>query len=478
MRLRSVIGLLFASLLVLVTGGPATYAQYDDDTRLDRRGGYAPQRRGPPPNYGGRYQQPYGSPYGRPPPQPYYGNRYEPPPSYGGRYQQPAPRYGDRYAPLPQRYGGRYEPPPQQPPSSGFFFPWLRPAPQPQYEQAPRRPASVEPRRRLAPRPVPQSRAVAERPKAKTEAASAVVVFGDSLAELVAQGLEEAFEDNPSVAVVRKTRGDSGLARTDHYDWPKAVQELLGSTQKISYAVVMLGANDRQTIREGETAHDPLSDRWRELYRDRVDAVLRPFQERRIPVVWVGTPPMKNDRLSADLMAMNDIFRERVQRVGGVYVDIWEAFVNDENRYSPVGPDVGGQVARLRTNDGVHFTKAGARKAAHFADVELKRLLETQTGTAPATPSAPGDSASVDRLISASLPALPEPSGLPSLAARPVAGPVVPLTRVDVSPGGALASGLPRLDGDTAQIVERAFRDGLPPPVRPGRADDFSWPKP
>ena len=79
---------------------------------------------------------------------------------------------------------------------------------------------------------------------------------------------------------------------------------------------------------------------------------------------------------------MNEIVRESVQRLGGTYVDIWPGFVDDENRYTATGPDVDGQTSRLRANDGVLFTRAGARKVAHFADTEIKRILEAKrTGT-------------------------------------------------------------------------------------------------
>ena len=67
-----------------------------------------------------------------------------------------------------------------------------------------------------------------------------------------------------------------------------------------------------------------------------------------------------------------------MERLGGTYVDIWPGFVDDENRYTATGPDVDGQSARLRANDGVLFTRAGARKAAHFADTEIKRLLDAK----------------------------------------------------------------------------------------------------
>ena len=464
MRMRSLVGIFLASLLVLATGGPAALAQYDSGTIV---------RPPPPPGYGSqRYQERVAPRYEARP-------RYVPGPQYGGPYQA-SPGY-ESYRAQPQ-YGGRYRPAP--PPSNNYFFPWLRPAepahqPEPGYRE--RRRERPEPRevRRRQPRPAPAAREATEKPQEpEVEPSIFVAVFGDSLADLVSKGLDDVLEENLDIEIINKARGNSGLTRADNYDWPKAVQEFLASGQKVTYAVVMLGANDRQAIREGEASHDPLSDRWREIYRERVDALIRPFAERRVPVVWVGLPPMRNERMSTDSITMNDIYRDRVQRAGGIYVDMWEAFSNDENRYSPIGPDVDGQVTRLRANDGVHFTRAGARKAAHFVDVELKRLIEarasgTNVAAAPADPGAEGSA--IDRLVNTALPAVPDPQSLLPKP-RPEVGPVVPLNRVDVSPGGTLATAPPRPDPSTA-FVERALRDGVPPPPRAGRVDDFSWPR-
>ena len=66
----------------------------------------------------------------------------------------------------------------------------------------------------------------------------------------------------------------------------------------------MLGVNDRKPIREGEVSHPSLSEPWKEIYGQRIERVLRVFQERRLPVIWVGAPPMREERVSADLFAM------------------------------------------------------------------------------------------------------------------------------------------------------------------------------
>ena len=68
---------------------------------------------------------------------------------------------------------------------------------------------------------------------------------------------------------------------------------------------------------------------------------------------------------------LDEIYRERAEKAGIVYVDIWDGFVDDSGRYAVQGPDFEGQIRRLRTGDGVHFTKAGAVKLANYVDAAI-----------------------------------------------------------------------------------------------------------
>ena len=401
----------------------------------------------------------------------------------------------------------RYAPPQEAP--RQFYWPWedrpqqpVAPPPERTYRaprprnnigsaDAQRPPPAIKRRERPARAPMPPKPAIA-----KTAPNVQIAVFGDSLADHLAHGLDDVFEDNADVAVVDRAKGDSGLVRKDVVDWPKSAEDYLRTNPKVRYGLVMLGANDRQPIREGDETADPLTDRWKALYRARVDAFVKVFTDHRVPLVWVGLPPMQSEPLSRDLAAINDIVRDSVTKAGATYVDIRPGFVDDRDRYTASGPDPEGQIAKLRTADGVHFTKAGDRKLAHFADVELKRLMGTATpaltdqpptaSIAPAgTPSTSGpsldgagqptDTATIDRQITAMLPSLPEPPGVPALPVKPAAGPVVPLGRTEVSPGGALLTGRPR-DGDNLGTVERTLVRGAAPLPQPGRADDFRWP--
>lgn len=348
---------------------------------------------------------------------------------------------------------------------------------------APRRPAPVE---SLA--------------SARPDATHVIAVLGDSLADLLAHGLEDALADRPDVAILRRTRSDSGLVRTDYHDWPKTAREVLAVNSRITLGIILLGMNDRQPIREGDTLLEPLSERWKELYRQRIDDVVAAFADKRMTLLWVGLPPMQSSRLSADLIVLNELFRQRVERGGGLYIDLWGGFVDNDNRYAASGPDLSGQVTRLRTGDGVHFTRAGARKAAHFADVAIRRLLareDLRPDLRPAVtlpvPDASeqaareGSSGTIERLIDAMVGGYVNASRLPdagkplvAIPVRPLAGPVVPLNiRPLARPGEEMLGERPdpRPRGDAAIQLDNVFLEGLPPQPKPGRADDYRWPK-
>jgi uncharacterized protein len=383
-----------------------------------------------------------------------------------GYYQQPA--YRDQRAYPPGYYPGKLVQPAQPQPQQGFsirrFF-GARDEPPPPARAPVSRP------RRAAPPPA----AVAKQEKPKVDPSTHVVVFGDALAGYARQGLDAHFSDDQDVAVVSKVRNDTNLVRTDPADWPNFIKATLDGGQKTSVAIVMLGTNDRQSIRDGEESLEPLSDRWKDLYRQRIDAIAAVLKERKVPFIWIGLPPMKNSKISDDLVAMNEIYKESVQRNGGVYVDIWPGFVDEDNRYTDIGPDVDGDPTKLRTNEGVFFTRAGARKVAFFADTEIKRVLGLGgTATAPPNP-APADGSAVPA-IEAAVPPPPDAAVPVALPQKPLIGPVLPLTRQDVAPGGTLVSAPPKLTGDNAYSVQRALRVGIAPSSRPGRADDFRWP--
>jgi hypothetical protein len=303
-----------------------------------------------------------------------------------------------------------------------------------------------------------------------------VAVLGDTLGEALAAGLSTEFAARPEISVLRKTRGSSGLVRDDFHDWPKVIDALLAGDEKITLAVMLIGSNDKQPIRVGGESHEPGSERWTELYRLRVQRIVRTFAAKGVPLVWVGLPAMQNARYAADMLALNDIYRAEVQRGGGHWVDLWEAFVDSQGRFASHGPDIAGQIARLRAGDGIHFTKAGGQKAAHFVELAVSRIIGRPDGL-PAlaiSPSATPPPATAPPIA----PNLSTPSQPPTIVAKPAAGPIQSLAPGAAAPDAALAGTAadPELPADDT-IARRVLIDGVPISAKPGRADDHAWPK-
>ena len=111
----------------------------------------------------------------------------------------------------------------------------------------------------------------------------------------------------------------------------------------------------------------------------------------------------------------------------------------------------------------MHFTRAGARKLAHYLEREIRRVLGAGL-------------ASRWRCRRASLRRRPSPAKPSGPAARPLAGPVVPLTASVTAAQELIGS---RDTGDTSapKSVTRVLVNGeaVSPPA--GRSDDFTWPR-
>src|SRR5262249_44755363 len=127
----------------------------------------------------------------------------------------------------------------------------------------------------------------------------------------------------------------------------------------------------------GMINHEFRSDKWTELYIRRIDELIAVLKAKNVPVFWVGLPPVRNPKVSADLSYLNDLYRSRADKAGITYIDTWDGFVDEQGRFVMRGPDFEGQIRPLRSGDGNHFTQSGARKLAHYVEREIQRALMT-----------------------------------------------------------------------------------------------------
>jgi len=226
---------------------------------------------------------------------------------------------------------------------------------------------------------------------------------------------------------------------------------------------------DHMTPGQRQASYGPWefhTEKWELAYIKRVDATITALKSARVPVLWVGLPSHRGTKASADSSYLNEIYRSRAEKAGIVYVDIWDGFVDEAGQFSPQGPDYAGQIRRLRTSDGVYFTKFGARKLADYVKREIDRSLANRSVPVALPVQGPQPA-----------PNAKQGGGVGGGLQRPVAGPVVPLTATSVSAeellGGSQAPPAPTTDG----MATRVLTKGEPVSAPSGRADDFSWPR-
>lgn len=336
-----------------------------------------------------------------------------------------------------------------------------------------------------------------------------VLVLGDAMADWLGYGLEDALSETPELGVVRKHKTVSGLIRYqpkgEPSDWAAAAKEIL-ATEKPEVIVMMLGLHDRMPIREpaadkkadAKTDNKPdgkppaakandaddddpdlqiaapekgahgahgvyqfRDERWGELYSKKIDETIAVLKSKGVPVLWVGLPSIRGTKSTSDALYLNSLYRDAAGRAGITYVDLWDGFVDESGRYLAQGPDFEGQIRRLRSSDGVYFTKAGARKLAHYVEREISRVLAGRPTTIE-IPTEPGT---------------PEAEAKPGVPApRPIAGPVIPLVASSVGTDELLGAANVRPASVDPLVTKTLVKgDALTPP--PGRADDAAWPR-
>jgi hypothetical protein len=201
-----------------------------------------------------------------------------------------------------------------------------------------------------------------------------VLVLGDSLAEGLWSGLYRAFQEDANMEVINKSKPSSGFVRVDRDGWDKTIDELL-KEDTYQIAVVMFGANDNQAIKMGKEYVKPGTDEWDAVYGQRVEAFVKALRAKKLAVYWVGLPIMRSPDESDEAEDLNEVYREKSFINGAKFIDTWSGFTDESGRYSAFGPDMSGQVRRLRADDGMHFTSRGYLKLAHFAEKEIRRDL-------------------------------------------------------------------------------------------------------
>jgi hypothetical protein len=199
-----------------------------------------------------------------------------------------------------------------------------------------------------------------------------IQVIGDWLAEGLLSGLSEGLASDARVQMPRKLQSLNGLIRFESFD---TFDETMGR-ELPHIAVVMLGMGDRVSLRDQKWRRVVVgSDEWKAEYGRRVDRLIKILKKRGASVYWVGLPIVRRLDIANDVQMLNEVYRERALQNSIKFIDVYDAFADENGVFSQYGPDLAGNSRLLRDSDGIGFTAAGYRKLAYFVEREIKRDL-------------------------------------------------------------------------------------------------------
>lgn len=287
-----------------------------------------------------------------------------------------------------------------------------------------------------------------------------VFLFGDGLASGVLGSLKAATKGDALIRIDGRVQEESGLARPDIHDWAAALPKIQQSND-IDIAVMMLGVNDSQPMRDGQIGYAFGTDEWKATYGARMDVLLDILKAKGTAVYWLGLPPLGSRVLDANMSLISDVQKARAQAAGVKFIDLRDAF--------------GADAKAFQRGDGIRLTALGQSKAAEILLAAIRADIGVAFGSAEIaglSPDGPQGDAPASPLFGQVVSPTDGVEGVMRPAYRP------PSTIIAEAEGNVLTGRVlvERLIESTAtgSSAEALFMKGQWPSPKPGRVDDFS----
>jgi uncharacterized protein len=295
--------------------------------------------------------------------------------------------------------------------------------------------------------------------------------------------------DDPRYEIVNRFNESSGLSRSEFYDWPNAIQKIVAD-KPVDAVVILVGANDRQDIRDGNSRYPFKSPDWVKGYQGSVDRMLAAVKAANATAVWVSIPPMADPAFDADMHYLSDIHAKQVTAQSGYFVDVRKYFLAADGSYTDRGPDENGVERKLRARDGIAFFKQGNNRFGQLVMAEINRFATGDVVAPPAAVATPYV-ASVPNVDPATLaPGITIVTGSPSFGQEGLDGEQITFRADAILPAKpapqsvaqrtALNSGVPaadpRLTAKAGSQAQSLFSNGTVADAPAGRFDDFTVP--
>ncbi len=188
-----------------------------------------------------------------------------------------------------------------------------------------------------------------------------IMFAGDSMMQGVApiaiHALKKAF---PNVNLVDLSKQSTGLTVKRYFDWPTIIKEGIAK-EKFKIVIIFLGPNDPWDIYENKKVYKFPSQEWEEIYRQRVEDILKFAKDNQAHIVWIGLPNMSEERLRTGAVIQNRVFKNEMQKYSYQYIPTDVLVGPLDQPYKAYVKDFAKGDLLMRANDGIHFTPTALR---------------------------------------------------------------------------------------------------------------------
>jgi hypothetical protein len=204
-----------------------------------------------------------------------------------------------------------------------------------------------------------------------------VLVLGDSIGIDLGQPLVNDLSNTGVVSATLDARVDTGLARPDYFNWPAELQIDLAN-DKPQLVVVMMGANDPQSLVNGGTSTPYGSPQWNGEYGQRVGAFIDTATAAGAHVLWVGMPPMAGSQLNAEMQDVNAVVQQQIATRGdrATYLSSDPALADANGNFTAYLPSASGAEVNVRTPDGIHLAPGGGERLSQAVLASMRSTLK------------------------------------------------------------------------------------------------------
>ena len=168
---------------------------------------------------------------------------------------------------------------------------------------------------------------------------------------------------HPDWGLRNESLESTGLTVKRRLDWVQKIKTEIVE-HNLTTVAVFLGPNDPWDIYEKKQVIRFPSPEWEAVYSARVSEICEFAKEKKVHLIWIGLPTMKEKRVHSGATVQNPIFRDNMKRYGFDFVSTEALIGHLDQPYVRFMTDESGKKINLRADDGIHFSPQGLQRIA------------------------------------------------------------------------------------------------------------------